>query len=135
MQRKPVVYLAGGIFQLNDKDAKDWREFTKRKLAEQCDFLDPMRRDYRGREALMYAEIVNGDKYDIRHSDIILAMCVRPSWGTAMEIEYAYALRADKRKVIIGVVDNPISPWLRFHCDVLVPNVYAAIDKIKEIVT
>lgn len=133
---KPVVYLAGGIFQLDDAAATSWREYVKQQLAEQCEFLDPMRRDYRGREGDFAAEIVNGDKHDIRHSDIILAMAVRPSWGTAMEIEYAYERRyPDRAKIIIGIVgDGPISPWLLYHCHRTVAHTYEATALIKEIV-
>lgn len=134
--RKPVVYLAGGIFQLDDVQATAWREYVKRELSGQCDFLDPMRRDYRGREDECYAEIVNGDKHDIRQSDIILAMCNTPSWGTAMEIGYAHARRMvdNGGTHIIGIVAGQrVSPWLRHHCDDIVDGTYAAIDKIREL--
>ena len=46
-----TVYLCGGINGLSDEDCTDWREATKAELYNHFNFLDPMRRDYRGREA------------------------------------------------------------------------------------
>lgn len=110
--RTVTVYLAGGINGLSDADAKDWREYAKERL--NTDTLDPMRRDYRGKEDESVAEIVQGDLADIQSSDVILASCVRPSWGTAMEIHYA---SHTLRKPVYAVVPEgqAISPWLRFY--------------------
>ena len=107
--RPPIVYLAGGIMDLNDNDARDWREYVKA-LAE-FDTLDPMRRDYRGveHEAGTPARIVSEDLADIDKSDIVLVNAPRPSWGTAMEVHYA----STNGKTVIAVVpEGPISPWL-----------------------
>jgi nucleoside 2-deoxyribosyltransferase len=107
-----IVYLCGGINGLSDADCKDWRERAKELLAGH-ETLDPMRRDYRGIEGDHVWEIVNGDCCDIRESDIVLAMCERPSWGTAMEIRFAY----EHGIPVIGVCTaaKP-SPWLVYHC-------------------
>lgn len=105
------VYLAGGIFGLTDGDAKDWREEAKQTLKH--DTLDPMVRDYRGREAESVNEIVYGDLHDIDNSGAVLANCAKPSWGTAMEIHYA----TEKKDIPVYAVvpDGPISPWLAFY--------------------
>lgn len=114
MQTKPrntTTYLAGGINGLSDADARDWREHAKTKLA--GDTLDPMRRDYRGKEDQHIQDIVHGDLEDIRSSDWVLASCLRPSWGTAMEIRIAYDLGKTIYAVVLPGV--PVSPWLRYH--------------------
>lgn len=112
-----TVYLAGGINGLSDADAKDWRETVKERLATDKRFvcLDPMRRDYRGKEAANVKAIVEGDIEDIRSSDVIIAMCPKPSWGTAMEIRLAWTFG----KRIISVVPSlvPLSPWLAYHTE------------------
>lgn len=108
-----IVYLAGGINGLSDADARDWREHAKANL--NTDTLDPMRRDYRGRELDdgIAAEIVAGDLADINASDLMFASCVRPSWGTAMEVFYASYVR--KIPVVAVVPEGAPSPWLLEH--------------------
>lgn len=121
-----VTYLCGGINGLSDSDCRDWRESAKSLL--KTDTLDPMRRDYRGKEAENVREIVEGDVKDIRASDFVLANVVRPSWGTAMEVYYAWSIR----KPVIGWSGDAgrISPWLRYHCDAIHPALGAAIEDI-----
>lgn len=84
-----TVYLCGGINGLSDSACKDWRETAKAALADYR-ILDPMRRDYRGREDESVTEIIGGDKDDIDQSGVLLVNATRPSWGTAMEIMYAF---------------------------------------------
>lgn len=104
------VYLCGGINGLTDDQAVTWRERAKDLL--HCETLDPMRRDFRGREDECVNDIVLGDKADIKLSNALLVNAERPSWGTAMEIVYAFT--AGKTIVAICPSDT-ISPWLRFH--------------------
>jgi hypothetical protein len=92
------VYLCGGINGLNDAACKDWRQIARDTLIpgpgrSRFSVLDPMARDYRGREDECVAEIIDGDKRDIFESDLLLVNASRPSWGTAMEIMFAWSLR------------------------------------------
>ena len=123
----PVVYLCGGINGLADAECKDWREYAKTRLSRT---LDPMRRDYRGRESECVDEIVRGDIIDIDNSHVVLAMCPKPSWGTAMEIFYAY----DQSKPVVAVVPSgvPVSPWLTYHSSKIFNSLDAAINYILE---
>ena len=57
-----TLYLCGGINGLSDSDCTDWREFCKKQLEHTHKILDPMRRDYRGREDQCVNEIVIGFK-------------------------------------------------------------------------
>jgi len=109
-----TVYLAGPIFGCDDAECRGWRDQAKHFLGGSIKTLDPMRRDYRGREAANATDIVIGDLRDILESDVVLANVSQPSWGTAMEI--AIASRAGK--VVMGFgASGPISPWLTHHCE------------------
>lgn len=125
-----TVYLCGGINGLSDAECKDWREEAKAALIGEFIVLDPMRRDYRGKEAESVDAIVNLDLFDINASNIMLVNVARPSWGTAMEIVYA---RKDiHRKLVIGFnrPEHP-SPWLVYHCDKLFPTLAEAVLHLK----
>lgn len=125
------VYLCGGINGLNDAQAKDWREVAKSILTPAgVATLDPMRRDYRGKEAESVNEIVKGDLDDIRLSDVVLVNASRPSWGTAMEVVYAKTSHRPPMVYAFGAGDKP-SPWLVYHCRRLFPTVEEACEWIK----
>lgn len=116
MKVRHVVYLAGPINGCTDAEANGWRE---RFIADHPGhtYLDPMRRDYRGREDECVAEMVQGDMADIDACDILVAYCWQVSWGTAMEILYAH----QQAKLVICVVPegHRVSPWLRYHSDAI----------------
>lgn len=107
MDLEESVYLAGGINGLSDSDAKDWREYAKQRLIYRT--LDPMRRDYRGKEDESVDEIVHGDLEDIDLCRIILASCLRPSWGTAMELHYGAITPAPVPNRCAGVLADDIT--------------------------
>jgi len=109
-----TVYLAGPINGCSDEGASGWRDAF---MADRphLEFLDPMRRDYRGREDESVNEIVEGDIADIYACDVFLANCWQVSWGTAMEIFFAHDIG---KKVILVIPEGTrISPWLRYHSD------------------
>lgn len=116
---KKVVYLAGPINGCPDWEATGWRAEAKRYLNDFA-ICDPMDRDYRGKEEQNVAEIIAHDKKDILASQYVLALCTRPSWGTAMEIHYCWT---QSRKVYAIVPDGiPVSPWLRYHAHAIYPT-------------
>ena len=123
-----TVYLCGGINGLSDEDATDWREAAKEELDGLFEFLDPMRRDYRGIEAESVNEIVDGDLIDIINSRIILVNAVRPSWGTAMEVFFAAGL--GKCVITVCPSDKP-SPWLMKHSDIICESFAEAFAEIE----
>jgi hypothetical protein len=127
--RMNTIYLCGGINGLSDEQCTSWRQLAKDSL-KGFNFLDPMRRDYRGREHECVDEIIGGDKVDIINSDIVLVNATRPSWGTAMEILYAY----QHQKVIVAVTgDSIVSPWVVGHCSHSFKTWGQACDCIKEL--
>lgn len=150
-----TVYLAGGINGLGDADAIDWREEAKRLLPRNIAVLDPMDRDYRGKEGENVEAIVKGDLDDIKACEAIIANCPRPSWGTAMEVFYAatagrwikntvhtgdgeyggnsYTQTVGMRRTVAIVpAGAPVSPWLRHHTDLVVETLEQAVEAVIE---
>lgn len=123
-----TVYLAGPINGCNDDEAHGWRQQFMESLPG-LEFLDPMRRDYRGIEDIVSADyIVWADRDDIEACDVFLANCWQASWGTAMEIVYAMA--ADKPVIAVVPEGRPVSPWLRYHAQFIVPTLAEARDAL-----
>jgi hypothetical protein len=122
------LYLCGPINGCTDGEAKDWRAQVKN-----CPFvepIDPMKRDYRGREQDSYREIVDLDKLDIRNADALIVRYVKPSVGTSMEILYAWTLQ---KPIVVWVdTDTPLSPWLRYHSTACVNSLQEALDKLQD---
>ena len=115
------VYLGGAINGCTDEEAHGWREAVKPVLeAAGHTWIDPMVRDYRGRELEpgVDEEIVEGDKADIRRCDVLLMNCPKPSWGTGMEVFYGASL-SDKRVIVVVPEGVKPSPWLTRHADVM----------------
>ncbi len=123
------IYLCGGINALSDSEATDWRKYAKNNLATET--LDPMRRDYRGIEHESFTDIVKGDLSDIVECDVVLANATRASWGTAMEIYFAYTIG----RPIVAFLDRPdsASPWLLYHCHKLCSTLDEAIRAVVEV--
>lgn len=119
------VYLCGPINGRSDDDCTVWREYAKSRLP---DTLDPMARDYRGRELEpgIAAEIVENDKADIDQCQALLVYYDKPSVGTSMEILYAWQQRIDI--VLVDRSGAPLSPWLIYHCHRIVKTLDEACD-------
>lgn len=110
------VYLGGPINGCTDEEANGWRDDVKTGLDErEIDYLDPMDRDYRGREMEpgIAAEIVEGDKEDIAQCDVLLMNSPKPSKGTAMEILFGWLLH--KRVIVVLPEGTVPSPWEVYH--------------------
>ena len=121
-----TTYLCGGINGLSDADCRDWREVAKAQLRTAT--LDPMRRDYRGKEDANFREIVAYDLEDIDACDYVLVNATKPSWGTAMEVFYAF--QSDKYVVVWVGTGTRVSPWLRYHCAEIRESLESACDAI-----
>ena len=110
------VYLGGPINGCTDTEAHGWRENAKPTLeAHGYEWLDPMDRDYRGREMEpgIAAEIVELDKKDIDSCHTLLMNCPKPSVGTSMEILYGWM--QGKRIITVIPPGSTPSPWLVYH--------------------
>ena len=128
-----VVYLAGPINGKSDDECKGWRDAaaeTLRLFGHQV--LDPMSRDYRGREEENAEKIVEGDKEDIATCHVVLVNANGPSWGTAMEL--VYASQYGKEVVAFATHCNSprISPWLRMHTTAIYQSLSHALAAINQ---
>jgi nucleoside 2-deoxyribosyltransferase len=119
------VYLCGPINGCTDDEAVNWREAVKTFFP---GAIDPMKRDYRGREHQDYREIVDLDKRDVRNADAILVNYSKPSVGTAMEVFYAWTI--GKPVVVWCAADAVVSPWLRYHSTCFVHSLDDAVAKL-----
>jgi len=126
-----TIYLCGAINGRTDDDARTWREAAKARWSGNC--IDPMRRDYRGRELDpgIAEEIVNGDMADIEESDALLVYFDKPSVGTAMETFYAKRILG-KLVVVLDASDKPLSPWLLHFSHFQTRDMGAALQFIQD---
>lgn len=121
------IYLCGPINGCTDEECKDWRELVKTIWPGTC--IDPMRRDYRGREHESRDEIVELDKIDVAKADALLVSCEKPSWGTAMEILYAWQI--GKPVVVVCPGEMVLSPWLAYHSHRVCHSYADAVETLK----
>lgn len=118
------IYLCGPINGCTDEECKDWRLHIKQQMgADLC--IDPMRRDYRGREDQCVEEIVELDKIDVLQSTLVLVNYDRPSVGTSMEVLFAWMHH--KPIVVVCKPGTVISPWLHYHSNYIVNSFEDAI--------
>lgn len=121
-----ILYLCGPINGCTDDEACTWRQWFRE---QGCWCIDPMARDYRGKEAESYREIVDLDKLDIRECDVVVVMYTQPSVGTSMEVFYAWTI--GKPVIVIDESSKPISPWLRYHSTTIVKSKEEALAKLE----
>ena len=122
------VYLAGPIHACSDKEAQDWRDYATSILGQWLiDVLDPMDRDYRGREADSFVDIITQDKRDVLDADVLLAYVQKPSVGTSMEVLYAW----EHGKRVLVVAPDAVSPWLRYHSEAVFSTLDDALDYLR----
>lgn len=122
-----TVYLAGPINGTSDQEAYGWRDLV-RGYGLDVTIFDPMVRDYRGKEHESISVIVEGDKADIDQCDVVLAYCWQPSYGTAMELLYAW--ERGKRVIAVVPTGQPVSPWVAYHAEV-VSTIEQALELIR----
>jgi len=130
------IYLAGPINGCSDNEAMTWRDwFSDNINCEHVDcnyirYINPMKRDYRGKELSHYREIVDLDKRDITGSDFIVVMYTKPSVGTSMELYYAWSI--GKPVIVINESGEQVSPWLIYHSTAIVASKEECCEKIEE---
>jgi hypothetical protein len=123
------IYLCGPINGCTDEECKDWREYVKSKW--DGGTIDPMRRDYRGKEDESVNEIVELDKIDVIDGNILLVNKDKPSDGTAMETLYGW----ERAKLVVTVAPKGarISPWTRYHSHLVLHSFDEAMWNIKKL--
>lgn len=123
-----VVYLSGPINGKEDAACMAWRNSaaTSLRLAGAA-VVNPMERDFRGREEEHADELVARDKEDIESCDVLLVNANSPGWGTAMECLYAISM--GKRVVAFATHASApsVSPWLRCHTHAIFDSLDSAL--------
>jgi len=109
-----AIYLCGGIQDLSVKQQTEWRKIVTKRLYPRFKILNPMRRNFRDSEFQSQNEIVSLDKSDIIESSILLVNGTKPSWGTAMEIMFAF-MHNKNIVTFTGCDYKKVSPWVAFH--------------------
>lgn len=125
------IYLGGPINGCTNEEANGWRERVKPILEDAGhEWLDPMDRDYRGREMEpgIAAAIVENDKADIDACDLLLMNCPKPSVGTSMEVLYGW--QAGKRIIAVVPPGGAPSPWLVYHTHTITRGSVTAIAEL-----
>lgn len=120
-----TIYLCGPIQDRTDEECVQWRDLLT--TIWPGNTLNPLRRDYRGRELENPGLLVRSDLEDIDNSDGLFVYFDRPSVGTSMEIFYAKACR----KLPVVVLDRSppgtvLSAWLVNHADLITREVSQA---------
>ncbi len=123
------VYLAGPINGMSDEMAKSWRGTAREMLEKRgLEILDPMVRDYRGKEELNIEALVEQDKRDIDEADAILANVWKVSAGTSMEIFYAWSL--GKPVITLITPGSRPSPWVSYHSTYVTTSLLDACEQV-----
>lgn len=131
---KPV-YLCGPILGRSDSECVDWRQRAK-ELLQPIPTLDPIRRDYRGREQELglAARIVADDEENIRSAAALLVMFDTPSVGTSMEIRMA-SVEVGIPVYTVDISGKPRSPWLVHHTTCFFDTLEEACAALRELHT
>jgi len=126
-----AVYLCGPIFGQSDSAANDWRRRAARALSIDYVILDPMVRDYRGREQEpdLADRIVREDTTDIDRATHVLVNAENPGWGTAMETQLSFMYG----KYVVAFCSKPPSPWLRARTHLIVPTLDGALEHLRKV--
>lgn len=129
------IYLAGSVY--DDKIEKDWKKDFIAYIghSERYYIIDPnpIKEHDPLKLGMINYDVVGYDKKAIDNSDILVAYVNKASFGTAMEIHYAFS----RQNISIYVI-NPnekfkIDIWLNYHCAMMFNNVKDCADQINMI--
>lgn len=122
------VYLAGAMHQ--SRDPSSWRDaFTTSVKPLGWEVVNPIKLELNLMDPMI---IVRTDLGELLKCDALLARCHEPSWGTPMEVMFAFLHRVP---VVTWVpcLDDPVSPWLIYHSHAFVETEMQAIVALSKI--
>jgi hypothetical protein len=125
------VYLAGAIFGLDDR-GQGWREEIIPLLPSNWEAVNPIVVEL---DKVDPAELIKADYHAICGCSAIIARVRNPSWGTAMELQFAKLVGVP----VIGFPflrpANPVSysPWLIHHITHFAPSLAQAVEALGNI--
>ena len=127
-----TIYLCGPIHGRTDEQCVAWRERVKKMWPGYT--LDPLRRDYRGREHQNPEKLIREDLSDVFRADGLLVYFDAPSVGTSMEIFYAKFV-LNKPIVLLDVSSMDVLPvWLTYHVDSIHREPQAALETLNNLI-
>jgi nucleoside 2-deoxyribosyltransferase len=118
--RKIRIYIAGAVRETS------YREFVHKVYGDNqnLELLDPIRI-----VTQCFPEVVELDKQLIKDSDIVVAYIHSPSWGTSMEMIYAYE-NGIPVYVINPNKDHMENFWVKYHTTKFFDNISDCFDEI-----
>ena len=125
------LYLCGPIAGCTDSECKDWRDLVMQRYP---DSHNPMVRDARAGSVGLEAHIVENDKLDIMHCDVVLVYYTKPSVGTSMEILFSWEQHKPVIVVDAAGAGDSLSPWIRHHSMAVVKDLESAFMRIDAMV-
>lgn len=135
------IYLTGDNLEapelINQLPTRDWRSFALTKLQNHgLKVVNPLELAWSGVELVELGEVLDisqGADMRVRRAldlidqcDAMLANLNRSSYGTAMEMFYAYR----RGKIVAVVGQSPFHPWVLSHSQVRFGDVDTALDYI-----
>lgn len=128
-----TVYLAGKMAGLTLEEMTAWRIKAREELGKNgFNVLDPTGLDFNDRNIILDSEVVHCNKFQIRHSDVLLVQLDHKdvSIGTVGEIVFASEL--GKPVVIWGSAPVEIigHPWIMHHSTMRFLRLKDAVDYI-----
>lgn len=125
------VYLAGAIFGLSDR-GQGWREIATPMLPPEWQAVNPNVVEL---DKVDPQDLISSDYAAIRECSAIIARVRNPSWGTAMELQFAKFIGVP----VIGFpfLRPPIplnySPWLIYHVTYYAANLVEAVSELQNV--
>lgn len=125
------VYLSGAMAGCTMQEMTGWRNAVKRALPNIFCY-DPTDRVY-GKTHFNPDEIVIQDKKQIEDSDILFLNVPdkeRMSWGSAMEVYFAWERR--KHVIVVWQPNIIVSAWVEYHANKVVKTLSEGVQAIRE---
>ena len=123
------VYLCGPISDCSNDECNSWRNYISERVP---DCINPMTRDCRGKKMTtdICKFIVEGDKADIIHSNVLLYNFTKHSSGSPMELLYAFTNCKNTVTISNGL---KLSPWVMYHSFAIVPDLDSAVEYLLDL--
>ena len=126
-----TVYLAGKMTGLSLEEMSTWRLHAKALLGDDFQILDPS--EIEQAEKMTRRAIVDHNKFQIRHSDIVLAELNHESVSIGTLGEIVFARENGKLVITWGKAEKITGhPWVEEHATLHFPDLSSAARYIKD---
>lgn len=126
-----TVYLAGKMIGLTMEEMAGWRIHAKTLLGNDFQTLDPVETELT--KGATSRAIVDINKFQIRHSDVLLVELNHEAVSIGTIGEIVFAREHGKPIIVWGTAENIINhPWVKDHITVCFSSLYMASQYIKD---